>query len=210
VREQLADLGQYVGPAQPLARVYAADYAEVRLPVPDDQLTYLDLPFAYRNSTSEGRGASVRLTATFAGGAHEWTGRLVRTAGEIDPRTRTLTLIARVDNPYAETRGGRPPLAVGMFVEARNSGRRGRARAIQPRAALRDGATPRQLVQEGERLRLRDAHVVRPVGEFILVAGLPPGTSVCISPLEAPTEGMRVRTTLEPALGPAVLAERRP
>ena len=38
----------------------------------------------------------VTLTADFAGRVHEWKGTIVRAEGEIDRRTRQLTLIARV------------------------------------------------------------------------------------------------------------------
>ena len=199
VREKLADVGQYVGPAQPLARVYAVDYVEVRLPVADDQLAFLDLPLAYRGGSAAERGPEVRLTATFAGQPHAWSGRIVRTEGEVDAETRTLNLVARVDNPYGR-QGDRPPLAVGMFVEATVRGRTMDGVVELPRVALRDGESPRLLVVEGDRLVFRPVTVQRRQGDSVFVSsGLSDGDLVCVSPLEAPTDGMRVRTTTEPA-----------
>jgi RND family efflux transporter MFP subunit len=201
IREKLADVGQYLGPGQALARMYAADYAEVRLPVPDDQLAFLDLPFAYRGATETERGPAVRITATFAGARHEWTGRIVRTEGEIDPETRTLNLVARIDRPY-ERRGNRPPLAVGMFVESTIQGREVPGLVTLPRVALRDGSEPRVLVLEGDVLHFRGVTVLRRQGDIVVISeGLAAGDRVCVSPLEAPTDGMRVVATMDPAGG---------
>ncbi|MGE4651628.1 MAG: efflux RND transporter periplasmic adaptor subunit, partial [Myxococcota bacterium] len=57
VREENVDVGQFASRGAPLAKLYAVDFAEVRVPVPDRELAYLDLPLAYRDgepSTSEG------------------------------------------------------------------------------------------------------------------------------------------------------------
>jgi RND family efflux transporter MFP subunit len=192
VRDKQADVGQFVGPAQPVARIYAVDYVEVQLPVADDQIAYLDLPMAFRGS---GTGPVVELAATFAGERHTWTGRIVRTAGEIDARTRTLNLIARVDDPYVR-RGGRPPLAIGMFVEATIRGRTTPEVVVLPRVALRDGVEPRVLVLEGDQLRYRPVTVSRREGDRVYItAGLADGDRVCVSPIETPSDGMVVRAT---------------
>ena len=52
-----------------------------------DQLAYLDLPLSYRGGADQPQ-PRVTLRATFAGTAHEWQGRIVRTEGEIDPVSR--------------------------------------------------------------------------------------------------------------------------
>ncbi|MCZ6792397.1 MAG: efflux RND transporter periplasmic adaptor subunit [Planctomycetota bacterium] len=123
ILEKTVDLGQYVSRGTPVARVYAVDYAEVRLPVPDEELAFLDLPLNYRGEADPEAGSRVYLSATFAGRKHTWEGKIVRTEGEIDPRTRMVHVVARVDDPYARREDGRPPLAAGMFVEARILGR---------------------------------------------------------------------------------------
>jgi len=205
VREKQADIGQFVSPAQPVARIYAVDYVEVQLPVADDQLAFLDLPMAFRGT---GDGPPVTLAAQFAGERHEWQGRIVRTAGEIDSRTRTLNLIARVDNPYVR-RGSRPPLAIGMFVDATIRGRTTPDLVALPRVALRDGAEPRVLVLEGDELRFRPVTVDRRDGDTVYIAsGLTDGDRVCVSPIESPTDGMRVRATVDPTAPPSTGGDR--
>ncbi|MCB1057564.1 MAG: efflux RND transporter periplasmic adaptor subunit, partial [Acidobacteria bacterium] len=196
VRDKQADLGQFVTPGQPLGRIYAVDYAEVELPVPDAQLAFLDLPLAFRGEGATGRGPEVTLSAVFAGAAHTWPGRIVRTGGEIDAKSRMVGLVARVDDPYGRHEDpDRPPLAVGLFVEATIAGREVPDVVVLPRVAMR--GDDRVLVLDGgDRLRYRPVEVLRRQGEEVLVAkGLSAGDRVCVSPLEAPVDGMRVRAT---------------
>ena len=124
VREKLVGIGQFVVPGTRLATIYAVDFAEIRLPLPDSELAFVDLPLNYRGEQSSARGPEVVLRAEFAGRVHEWLGRIVRTEGEIDPRSRMVHAVARVADPYG--RGDdpdRPPLAAGLFVEAEIRGR---------------------------------------------------------------------------------------
>jgi RND family efflux transporter MFP subunit len=198
VREESVDAGQFVARGAPVARIYAVDRAEVRLPIPDHELAFLELPLMYRGESLEAPGPEVRLRASFAGGEHVWTGRVVRTEGEIDAHTRMVYAVAQVDDPYA--RGDdpdRPPLAVGLFVEAEIQGRAVRDAIVLPGSALRD--TKRVLVvDEEDRLRFREVEVLRADRRQVVIgSGLAAGERVCISPLEAVTDGMRVRVLEE-------------
>ena len=44
VREKHIDLGQFVSRGAPIAKLYATDFAEIRLPLADRQLAFIDLP----------------------------------------------------------------------------------------------------------------------------------------------------------------------
>jgi multidrug efflux system membrane fusion protein len=197
VRAKNADIGQYVNPGSPVGRIYAVDYAEVRLPMPDNQLAYLDLPFAFRNHSTETPGPDVRLHAEFAGGKHTWMGQIVRIEGEIDARSRMVTLVARVDNPYGQSeKGNRPPLAVGMFVTAEILGNRVSNVVVVPRAAIR--GKDQVLVVTDNRLYHRTIDIHRADAEKVVVkSGLKSGDQICSSPLDTVVEGMRVRTVEE-------------
>lgn len=192
VRSIQADVGQYLGPGTPLAALYATDYAEVRLPVAQRDLGYLDVELGADGAA----GPEARLAAELGGRRHTWQARVVRTAGEIDPRSRMLDLIARIDDPYRRTTGGDggPPLPVGLFVEAEIAGRTAHGVIAVPRSALRDDG--RVLVVDGDdRLRFRDVEVLKPDGESVVVSGgLEAGERVVISPLATVVDGMRVRT----------------
>ena len=138
VRSKQVDVGQFVQRGAPVATLYSVDLAEVKLPIPDAELEFVNLPLAYRGAAESARGPAVTLTARFAGREHKWRGRIVRTEGEIDPATRMVHAIAQVEDPYAPGRDARrPPLAVGMFVEAEIDGRRVSNIVRLPRTALR-------------------------------------------------------------------------
>ena len=137
VRRKDVDIGQFVRVGDAVATIYAVDVAEVRLPLPDEQLAFLDLPLSYRGGADQPQ-PRVTLRATFAGEAHEWQARIVRTESEIDPVSRMVHAVAEVVDPYAPgPNRRRPPLAVGMYVEAEIAGRTARGIAVVPRAALR-------------------------------------------------------------------------
>ena len=195
VRTKNADVGQYVNPGSPLGQIYAIDYAEVRLPVPDDQLAYLDLPLSFRNNPHHNSGPDVRFHATFAGREHTYMGRIVRVEGEIDARSGMIALVGRVDNPYRQRDNNTPPLAVGLFVTAEILGHRAENVVVIPRAALR--GKNRVLVVTGNRLYYRNIDILRADAEKVVVrSGLKSGEQLCVSPIDTVVDGMRVRTVL--------------
>lgn len=193
VRTKNADVGQFVNPGSPLGQIYAIDYAEVRLPVSDDQLAYLDLPLSFRNNPHHNSGPDVRFHATYAGREHTYMGRIVRIEGEIDARSGMIALVGRVDNPYRQRGRNTPPLAVGMFVTAEILGHRAENVVVIPRAALRE--KNRVLVVTGNRLYYRTINILRADAEKVVVkSGLKSGEQLCLSSLDTVVDGMRVRT----------------
>jgi RND family efflux transporter MFP subunit len=193
VQEKQADLGQVVAPGTPLALIYAVDLAEVRLPLPDDDLAFVDLPLSYRGESGQtAAGPMTILRAEFAGRTHEWKGRIVRTEGVIDPVSRMIHAVAQIKDPYGRSVPGRPPVAVGMFVEAEIHGRTLENVAEIPRSALRPDGTV-LIVDADDRLHIRTIEIVRKLkNSLIVAAGLADGERVCISPLAAIVDGMQV------------------
>ena len=193
VRAKDADVGQYVNRGSLLGRIYAIDYAEVRLPVPDDQLAYLDLPLSFRNRQSDSSGPDVRFHATYAGREHTYMGRIVRVEGEIDARSGMTMLVGRVDDPYHQREHNTSPLSVGMFVTAEIVGHHAESVVVVPQAALR--GKNRVLVVVGNRLYYRTVDILFANAENVVVSsGLKSGEQVCVSPLNVVVDGMRVRT----------------
>ncbi len=194
VRSKSVDVGQFVNRGAPVATLYAVDFAEVRLPLPDSDLAYFDLPVAYRGGNGPARGAAVTLSAEFAGKRHTWQGRLVRTEGEIDPTTRMIHAIAQVADPYGVGKDrDRPPLAAGMFVEAEIEGDQVDNLFLIPREAMR-GPDQVLVVSQDNRMRYRTVSVVRTTRDHVVAdGGLAAGERICISPLQAVTDGMEVR-----------------
>ena len=96
MRSKQVDPGQFVSRGAAIARLYAVDYVEVRLPIADQQLAYLDIPPMQRGELDESNAPEVLLSADFAGQHYKWGGTIVRTEAEIDARSRMVNAVARV------------------------------------------------------------------------------------------------------------------
>ncbi len=191
MRKKQSDLGQYVTPGTPVALIYAIDYVEIRLPIPDAELAYLDLPTDFAGSDD---GPRVTLSADFAGQRRRWKGRIVRIEGEIDPVSRMVNVVAQVDDPYGRRNKIDIPLFIGMFVQAVIEGRTVENAIVVPRSALR-GDDVVLVVGDDNIMRFRTVDVLRTDNESAIIAsGLSAGERVCVSSLEAVTDGMKVRT----------------
>ena len=190
VRSKSVDLGQFVNLGSPVATIYATDFAEVRLPLADEELAFVTLPFGSKSEDYKNQ-PDVELTAVFAGERRSWDGKVVRTEGEIDPNTRMVMVIAQVIEPYGPNQ--EVPLALGMFVEGSITGHRLEDVFVLPRTALRDGDRIYAL-DEDDRLHFVDVDVIRRERDMAIVRSeIGEGTRVVISPLEIATDGMQVR-----------------
>jgi len=203
VRGKQADIGQFVGPGAPLATVYSTEAAEIRLPVPRQELAFLDLDLG-RGDLGD-QGPEVRLSGQAIAETQTWVGRVVRTDGGFDPRTRTLGLYVRVVDPFSRQSPGDNVLPMGLFVEGEIQGRVAENVAVLPRAALRDGN--RVLVAADDRLLYRPVEVVRTMSDEVVIGGgLEAGELVCVSNLETVVDGMRIRALRDDA---AIETERQ-
>lgn len=200
VRSERVDTGQFVSRGESIATVYATDYAEVRLPVKDQDLAFLPFSLARADSASAVRTKAI-LRAEFAGGTHAWEADVVRTEGELDPLSRVVNVIAQVADPY-EPEGGAPPLTVGLFVEAEIMGNRVEDVVVVPSAALQSG-NRLYIVDADNRLSFRDAEVVRLTAETAyLRVDVSDGERICVTALDDVVEGQSVRPVSAPS-GPA-------
>ena len=192
VREESVDIGQLVGPASPVATIYATDRLEVRLPIADRQLGFLNLPVGHRGELPANRQPAVRLSADYAGQLLQWTGSIVRTEAQIDTSSRMVNVVARI------TDGGEGALpAVGLFVNADIEGLLVDDIVVLPRHALRNGNRV-LVVGDDNRLEFRDIEPLRLYQDDVLVqAGLERGERVCVSPMQTPIDGMLVNPIRE-------------
>jgi RND family efflux transporter MFP subunit len=198
VRNEQTDVGQFVSRGATVANLYAVDYVEVRLPIADQQLAYLDLPLTQRGELDEADAPTVTLSANFAGQAYRWTGKLVRTEAEIDARSRMVQAVARIsaEDVSNDDPASLPP-PIGLFVNAEIEGRLVENVVVVPRAAIRN-ASEILIVDEENRLRFREVELLRVYGdEAYIDGGLSRGELICISPLQVVVDGMRVEPLLE-------------
>jgi RND family efflux transporter MFP subunit len=198
VRVQSIDVGQFVSRGTPLGRIYSVDYAEVTLPITDEDLAHLHLPLGVEVEEDEAPVAILR--ARLAGVEREWAARVVRTEGEIDPRTRMIQVVARVSEPYGVPGDAyRPPLAAGLFVEADILGLQVADATRLPRGAVteRGDAAFVWVADANDRLRQRRVEVVRVDGDTAWVSeGLVPGERVSLSKPLGLREGLAVQPVL--------------
>jgi RND family efflux transporter MFP subunit len=191
VSSEQVDVGQFVSRGASVASVYATDYVEVRLPIADRQLAYLNVPLTQRGELDSEQAPDVTLTAEFAGNKQTWHGKLVRTEAQIDPGSRMVYAIARV-----RADDGAVPPPVGLFVQAEIAGVAEDDIVVLPRTALRN--EDQVLVIDTEnRLHFRSVEVLRVYRDDVFVSGgLEPGELVSVSPLQTVVEGMRVQPLL--------------
>tara|TARA_B000000565_G_scaffold88045_1_gene64395 strand:- start:947 stop:2089 length:1143 start_codon:yes stop_codon:yes gene_type:complete len=194
VRSENVDIGQFVSRGSPIATIYAGNQAEVRLPIADRQLAFLNIPVSIRGEIPQEFQPEVTLTAQYAGQTLEWKGNIVRSEAEIDVSSRMVQLVARV-----ESTSNPVPLSIGLFVSAEIQGLAAKNIVVLPREALRNDNQV-LVVDDENRLRFRKIETLRLYQDDLLVqAGLEAGERVCISPLQTAIEGMVVNPVINEA-----------
>ncbi len=190
VRSKDVDLGQYVSPGMRLGVVFAVDHAEVRLPLTDHDLAFVDLPAA--GDIGMARGPRVTLSTTQKGKLAKWEAVIARSEGVVDEKSRVTYAVARVDDPYALKSGG-SPLPMGSFVNATIEGAVVDNIIQVPRSVLR-GSDQLVFVDDDDRLRIRSVEIVRSDPDFVYIgAGAAAGERIVTTSLEQPFNGMKVR-----------------
>jgi RND family efflux transporter MFP subunit len=194
VRSKEADLGQFVNPGTRLGITFATDYAEVRLPLTDHDLAFVEIPDPREVTRSGGAdGPSVKLTAVQKGRLTEWDAQIVRSEGVVDEKSRVTYAVARIVDPYRLHSPG-PSLPIGTFVGASIEGSNAVDVIPVPRGALR-GADQVLVVNDDNEIEIRTVDILRADTDFAyLIAGVSAGERITTTAIEAPTNGMTVRT----------------
>lgn len=191
IRHKHIDLGQFVAMGSQLAEVVSVDYAEVRLPLPQSRLEYLDLP----GLSGYSEPVAIDLYTNVAGQPRHWPANLHRTEGVFDERSRVLFAVARVEDPYGLTGIGKnasQPLRIGTFVNARIEGKALADLVTLPRHVLRAGNNL-WVIDSDDRLRNREVSVLRVGGEVVYVeAGLENGDRVSLTNVDVSLNGADV------------------
>ena len=193
VRSKDADLGQFVNPGTRLGVTFATDHAEVRLPLTDRDLAFVDLPNAAEITASgESEGPEVVLSAEQRGRLVEWSARIVRSEGVVDESSRVTYAVAKIEDPYALD-SEHEPLPMGTFVTASIEGLALQGLLRVPRYALH-GSDQLLFVDSENLLRIRTVSIVRADAEYAYINGGAEAERVILTALESPINGMPVRT----------------
>ena len=200
VLRKLVDQGQVVNKNSPLAEIYAVDLVEIRLPLRNRDLSFIDLPEDYRFGNDELiDGPQVTIRSELAAGA-EWQGRVVRTESAIDDRARQLHVVAQVDDPFGVHARGKTPLKIGQYVTAELAGRELPDALVIPGGAIYQGGYV--YIAENGILQRREIDVAwQNSAEALVVSGLGAGDLLVLTPLGQVTSGVRVTVSKQPLSG---------
>jgi len=190
VRNRTANLGQYVTTGANLGTAFSTDRAEVRLPVSENDLAFLDIPLTESGSNID---RPVTLIGSVAGQPARWEARLVRTEGVVDSNTRLTYLVVEIPDPYGlGPDAERPALPMGTFVEAQIPGRDASGLVLLPAEALHDGNRV-YLADEDNELEIREVEIVRATPREIYVSGpVEADDRVIITAIPAPVPGLNL------------------
>ena len=191
ILRNLVDVGQVVSTNTQLAEIYATDNVEIRLPLRNRDLPYIDLPESYRYEKAvEDVGGEVEIISQL-GDAASWDAELVRTESAIDETARQLHVIAMIEDPYGEQIDDRVPLKIGQYVTAKLQGKTLSGALVIPNSTIYQG-TYVYVVEDGI-LQRRDIEIDwQNDNEAIVSSGLAPGDALVTTALGQVTSGIRV------------------
>ena len=190
VIRKLVDLGQVVGPNTQLAEIYATDVVEIRLPLRNRDLGFINLPESYRHSGPRETSIDVLIKSDLIGN-EKWQARLVRTEGAIDESARQLHVIAQIDDPFGPRSEGRSPLKIGQYVTAEIEGKTLPGALVIPNSAIYQGSYVYTV--EDDILRRRDIEIAWQNDiDAVVDNGLELGMDLVMTPLGQVTSGIRV------------------
>ncbi|WP_019600927.1 efflux RND transporter periplasmic adaptor subunit [Teredinibacter turnerae] len=172
--------GTFVNIGTSIGRVMDVSKAEVRLPVPSNELEFLE---------GDGLQAPVELSATLGNQAYRWNATIARDEGVVDDNSRMFYLVAEISDPYnLHSNSKQKRLPFGTYVTAEITGRQLASAAEVPRSLLRDDKIA---LFSNDKLAYTTVEVVRHQGKSsIVTAGLNNGDMMITSSLQYPIEGM--------------------
>ena len=206
IRERHLEMGQFIPANSNVATLTGSEQAEVVVPLPTVELTWLDLPAPGQ----ERDGSPARVTITAGGLSYQWPGHLRRTLGEVESQGRMVRAVVAVVDPYGLARAEKPPIELlpGMFVAVELAGPRLADVFTLPRRLIRENNTV-WLLDDQQHLRVQTVRIVREEREMVVIdSGLNPGDRVIITDLAGAVEGLALRLNGRNNVEPA--AERAP
>jgi len=231
ILETFVDIGSVIGSNVRLAKVYSADAIEVRLPIANRDLHFVDFPEPGRiqglTQNRIGHHAltlpSVRIENSLVDPAEIWQGNVIRTEAAIDPISQQLFVVARVDNPFldgerastqtvnkaGEHSGHARPLKIGQYVRASIRGKTLEQVIVIPNSAVYQGSYV--YLVEDQTLQRKNIDVLwRNQQVSVLKSGLQAGDHLVTTLLGQVTSGTAVTEKLLSGVSKTTKAEPQP
>lgn len=191
VSKKTTDVGQYVTLGSRLGEIFATDFAEVRLPLTDQDLAMTDNEFLQIKGADE-----IILTGSNSGYETQWRANFERFEGVVNEVNRSQYMVVSVADPYRLVSDGKQrsaALLVGTFVRASFPGKTLQGVFKIPRGALLEGSRV-AIVDSQSNLRIRDVDVISADDHhYYINEGLEVGMEAILSAIGTPIEGLKLR-----------------
>ncbi|MER2493492.1 efflux RND transporter periplasmic adaptor subunit [Catenovulum sediminis] len=188
------DLGQVIGTNAQVGEIYSTDAIEVSLPIKNNEIRLLNLPENYRGASSADK-TKVTLISNLSG-EQAWQGEIVRTASEIDPVSRQLHVVARIEDPFGKKAYGKVPLKIGQYVTAQVRGNTLKNVIVIPNKTIYQGQYV-YLYQDGTITRRNVEILWQNESEAVIQSGLEEGDLLVTTSLGQVSSGTKVKVKSE-------------
>lgn len=191
LKEKQVEIGQYVSTGSTIAMIFAVDYAEIRLPIKQRDIEFLNLP---KINQEDNNTSKVDIFYQLMGAQHTWQSNLTRYEGEVDSRSRVHYVVAQVNDPYSVlSTSEHQELRIGTFVNANIAGKTVADIVAIPRDALH-GANKLYLVDKENKLHIQEINVLRNDANFVYSHdSFADNYRLITTQMETPVEGMTLR-----------------
>jgi membrane fusion protein, multidrug efflux system len=184
------DLGQVVTNNTQLATLYAIDSVEIRLPIKNKDLPFINLPEQYRDGAKNQAGSVVKFSSSLVG-EQVWQGQLARTEGAIDEGAQQLYVVAKINDPYKATPNNQYPIKIGQYIKAQITGKVVPDALIIPNSSIYQG-TYVYIVVDGLLQRKNITLAWQNASQAMVKTGLTAGDKLVLTPLGQVSSGTRV------------------
>lgn len=192
VLSKKVDIGQVISSNAQLAEIYAVDTVEIRLPINNQDLAFLELPEQYRDFDVAAKHGKVEFYSDLIG-EQQWQGELLRTEGAINEAAQQLYVVAQITDPYSATLQGQYPIKIGQYLRATISGKTLTDAIVIPSRAIYQGSYV-FVVDEQQRLLRKEVEIAwQGPAQALIGSGLSAGQQLVVSPLGQVSSGTKVR-----------------
>jgi len=196
VREKAVGIGQYVTPGTRLGVSFAIDTAEVRLPLANTDLQYLELPSGAQAEDKIKNFPPVTLSRYKTRDSDSWQARIIRTEGVVDEANRVVYTVAEVIDPYGvHGKSQQKEIKFGTFVNAAIQGLFAENIVVLPRYTLQPNNTVFE-ISDNDTLEILAVKVLRKEPKKVYISeGITAGTRIITTTLDAPVPGTKLTTS---------------
>lgn len=188
VLEKNVDIGQFVAAGTTLAKIYATQNFEVRIPLNHRQQELLDLPEQSSATSSQDSGAAVEISSGQGETEEKWQGNISRTEAILDPDNQQLFVVVHLNSGlYRQDNHNQLP-KIGQFVRVNIQGKTFNKVFLIPSHTLY--TNNEVIILADGKLARRKVSVINRGKQFAVIdSGIIPGEQLVITPLGAITTG---------------------